>query len=448
MKRVLFLAYLFPPIANSGTQRSLKFVKYLSEHGWEPIVLTAANFDGHATDDRLLDEIPRGVRVERVPMLNERVGGLLTTALGGGAFAKRVGDGVSWRMLERNRVPDLYASWQTPVLSAAKKIFDDVGFDAVFATGFPWSALMAGRAIAQQTGRPFIADFRDLWAGDGWHRAERPSHDVELAMEREIVESASSVVCTSDSMCLMMSNSHPSVDRSRFVAIHNGFDAENFATPAAAPAAPADAGRPFRIVYTGVWKDVYNPGAIYNTIDWIRRSEPAALDGVELIAAGFKPREARMRGLARHIKELGPVPHAEAVALMQGADLLYFSHEDPDRQWAVPGKLYDYLASGTPVMALTHAHGEAARILKRVGGGKVVLPDDPGNLYYALLDILRRKSVAVPPRDLEALQSLERRTLTAKLAEVLNEAASPAAIQTTAPSVPLPAGVIPRLRPR
>ena len=68
MKRVLFLAYLFPPISNSGTQRSLKFVKYLSERGWEPIVLTASSFDGHVTDDRLLDEIPRDVRVVRVPM--------------------------------------------------------------------------------------------------------------------------------------------------------------------------------------------------------------------------------------------------------------------------------------------------------------------------------------------------------------------------------------------
>jgi glycosyltransferase involved in cell wall biosynthesis len=445
MKRVLFLAYLFPPIANSGTQRSLKFVKYLSEHGWDPIVVTAANFDGHATDERLLDEIPRGVRVERVPMQHDRVGDRITSLLGGSSLAKRAGDAVRWRMREKHRVPDLYASWHTPVLNAAKKIFRDGGFDAVFATGFPWSALMAARAIAQETGRPFIADFRDLWAGDGWHRHERPSHDIELAMEREVVESASAVVCTSDTMCLMMSNAHPSVDRSRFVAIHNGFDAENFTTQQ--PPA-AEAGRPFRIVYTGVWRDVYNPGAIYNTIDWIRRSEPDALNGVEVVAAGFKPGEARMRGLARYIKEPGPVPHKEAVSLMQHADLLYLSHDDPDRQWAVPGKLYEYLASGRPVMALTHAHGEAARILKRVGGGKVVLPDDPGNLYYALLDACRNKSVSVPPRDVDALGSLERRALTAKLAELLNEATSPAAMRTAAPSVSMPAAVIPRLRPR
>src|SRR5262245_19181969 len=77
MKRVLFIAYLFPPIANSGTQRSLKFVKYLSHHGWDPIVLTAAHFDGHQIDERLLDEIPAGLRVERVPMLNERIGNLI-----------------------------------------------------------------------------------------------------------------------------------------------------------------------------------------------------------------------------------------------------------------------------------------------------------------------------------------------------------------------------------
>ena len=445
MKRVLFLAYLFPPISNSGTQRSLKFVKYLAERGWEPIVLTASSFDGHVTDDRLLDEIPRGVRVVRVPMQHDRMADRITTALGGGSFARRAGDAVRWRMQEKNRVPDLYAGWHTPAVNAAKKIFRDVGFDAVFATGFPWSALLAGRAISQDTGRPLVADFRDLWVGDTWNRDERPSHDVELALERAVVESASAVVCTSDSMCLLMSNAHPSVDRSRFVAIHNGFDADNFA--AAASVAPA-AGRPFRIVYTGVWKDVYNPGAIYNTIDWIRRSEPDALAGVELVAAGFKPGEARMRGLARYITEVGPVPHQQAISLMQNADLLYFSHDDPDRQWAVPGKLYEYLASGRPVMALTHAHGEAARILKRVGGGRVVLPDDPGNLYYALLDVCRKKSVDVPPRDVDELGLLERRALTAKLADVLNEVSSRSTVQAAASPVTLPAGVMPRLRPR
>ena len=73
MRRVLLLAYLFPPIANSGTQRPLKFAKYLTQYGWEPIVMTASHCDAHQTDPALLDELPKSVRVIRVPMLNELI---------------------------------------------------------------------------------------------------------------------------------------------------------------------------------------------------------------------------------------------------------------------------------------------------------------------------------------------------------------------------------------
>src|SRR5436190_8168496 len=280
MKRVLFLAYLFPPIANSGTQRPLKFAKFLAEHGWEPIVLTAAEFNGQQTDAALLRDIPDNVRVERVAMLNEQVGSTIATALGNTGIGKRVGDGVRWRMQQLRRTPDLYAWWQPAVVRAARRIFNESGFDAIYATGFPWTSLLAARAISQATGRPFIADFRDLWAGESLFRDERPAHDEELALERQVVESAAAVVCASNTMSVMLSNAHPDVDADKFITIHNGFDPSDF--EGVVPPKQASA---FRIVYTGVWKDGYNPSHLYNTIDWLKRSQHGALDGIEVVAA-------------------------------------------------------------------------------------------------------------------------------------------------------------------
>ena len=443
MKRVLVLAYLFPPIANSGTQRPLKFVKYLAENGWEPIVVTAAQFHGQPVDHKLIDEIPKNVRVHRVPMLNERVADMIAAALGGTALGKRAGEAVRWRMQARRCTPDLYASWIPTALRAAKNIFRETGFDAVFATGYPWSTLQLGREVARATGRPLIVDFRDLWAGDTWPSDQRMAHELELAAERAVVESAAVVVCTSDKMCRLMANTHPSVDEAKFVAIHNGYDADNFAD-----VVPAPMTNKFRIVYTGVWKDVYNPGALYNSIDWIRRSAPEALEHVEVIAAGFRPREARMRGLSRYINEVGILPHREALSLMRSAHLLYLTHEDQDRQWAVPGKLYEYLASGRPVIANTIPDGEAARIIARVGGGKVVSPADPGELYHALLDACRSKSMRVPPVDPDALASFERRALTAKLAAVLSAASNRAETQVPASRMPFSTAAMPPMHPR
>jgi glycosyltransferase involved in cell wall biosynthesis len=436
MKRVLFLAYLFPPIVNSGTQRPLKFVKYLAEYGWEPIVVTAAHFDGHPVNERLIEQLPKGVRIVRVPMLSGRIADGVKTMLGGGALACRVADGLRWRLHNGRQSPDFYSSWYPTALHASKKIFREIGFDAIFATGYPWTSLMVARAVARATGRPFVADFRDLWSGETLFREERPPQAQERAAERDVVESAAAVVGASETICRQLGNAHPSLDESKLIAIHNGFDPEDFAErPAASDAAP----RPFRIAYTGVWKTSYNPGALYHSIDWIRRSAPDALEGVEVVAAGFTPGEARRRGLARYIREVGVLPHHEAIALMQSADALYLSHDNPDRQWSVPGKVYEYLASGTPVFASTDPRAETARIIRQVGGGIVLAPDDPGNLYYALLEACRRKTFAVPPLNRDAMAAFERRALTGRLANVLNAVSSRAAVATPQPRVAIPA---------
>lgn len=427
MKKVLFLAYLFPPIANSGTQRPLKFAKYLAEYGWEPTVVTAAQFDGHHTDPGLVADLPANVRVVRVPMLNEEIGNTLAWLGGGGKFARKVGDAVRWRMQHRRRTPDLYAWWKPTVIREVTKLLATTRFDAIYATGFPWTSLLIGCELSKATGIPLVADFRDLWAGENLFRSERPPHDQELGLERGVVESATAVVTASASIGRHLATAHPSVSEEKFVTIHNGFDAADFA---AAPGRPAV--KRFRIVFTGVWKEGYNPSELYDTIDWIQRSHPALLDDVEVIAAGFKPGEARRRGLTAYIDERGVVSHHEALSLMRSADILYLSHVDPERQWVVPGKLYEYLASGSPVLALTHPGKETAKIIERVGGGISISPEDPGTLFQALEQAFRIKALVVPERNPDALATFERRQLTAKLAAVLEDATSHAQIHHTA----------------
>lgn len=429
MKNVLLLAYLFPPIANSGTQRPLKFAKYLAQYGWQPTVVTAANFDGHHTDWRLEADIPATVNVVRVPLLNEQVADRIATIGGGGSLATRLGEAISWRMRHYQRLPDLYALWKPTVMREAMRLFNDQGFDAIYATGFPWTSLLIGVELSKATGRPLVADFRDLWAGENLFRSDRPPHAEELALERQVVEAATTIVTASASIGRQLAAAHPSVDEQKFVTIHNGFDAADF-SPSPRPASDR-----FRIVFTGVWKEGYNPSELYDSIDWIRRTRPSLLNGVEVIAAGFTPGEAERRGLAGYIDERGVVSHDEALSLMRSADILYLSHVDPERQWVVPGKLYEYLASGSPVLALTRPNKETARIIGAVGGAMALSPEDPGTLFQVLAEACAARTLRVPPRNPEALAAFERRQLTAKLAAVLDEAANHVPIHHTALSM-------------
>ena len=417
MKRVLFLAYLFPPIANSGTQRSLKFAKYLADSGWEPVVLTASEFHGHHTDPALLDDLPAAVRVVRVPMLNEHIAHSVSSMLGSGAVARRIGDGVRWRIQNHRRPPDFHSWWQPTAFRAAMRLCHDTRFDAILATGYPWTSLVTGRDVARATGIPFVADFRDLWAGEHLFREERPDAANELSLEHSVVEQATRVVTASAGIARRLAAAHPDVDRLKFVTIHNGFDPGDLDVPPAPRAADCR----FRIVFTGVWKDGYNPVQLYNAIDWIHRSSPALLQGVDVVTAGFTPGEAARRGLGAFIDERGVVSHRDAVALMRSADLLYLSHVDRDRQWVVPGKLYEYLATGVPVLALS-PDDESAQIIAAVGGGIALSPDDPGDLYNVLAEACGGSSLAVPARNPTALAAFERRHLTQLLASVLDDA--------------------------
>jgi glycosyltransferase involved in cell wall biosynthesis len=444
MKRVLFLAYLFPPIANSGTQRPLKFAKYLSQYGWEPIVLTADRFDQHNTDPALLDELPKSVRVVRVPMLNELISDLVEIGGARTRLARRIGGAIRWRLQERFRKPDLYALWRPTVRRAAIKLFKSEGFDAIYATGFPWSTLLAGADIATATGRPLIADFRDPWAGEDLFRTRhRPPEHEERAGEKIVLRAASAAISVAPTMTRRLMAAHPDIDESKFVTLYNGFDPIDLDPP------PPRTDGKFRFVYTGVWKEGYSPSTLYDVIEWLKRSRPHLLRDVEFVTAGYAPGEARRRGLTEYIRELGPVPHREAIALMHSADVLFVTNGEGNRQiLGLPGKLYEYLATGRPVLALTHPDGDAGRILQRVGGGVAVSSEDPGTLLEAVATACRDRKLEVPPLNRSELACFERVNLTRQLAELLDEttcrAPQPASSQRVSP----PASPVLRLRPR
>ena len=415
MKRVLFLAYLFPPIANSGTQRPLKFAKYLSRYGWEPTVITAERFDDHHVDSRLLDEVAPGQRIVRVPRLDQRIGDAIAAVTFNSRLGTRLSEALIWRLRDRFQTPDLYAPWKLTASRAALKLFREEGFDAIYATGFPWTTLLIGRDISKATGRPLIADFRDPWAADELWRSGRVSPQQELALERTVVAQASAVVSVSGTLTQMLREAHREIDQTKFITVTNGFDPPDLVTPTPKPA------NKFRIVYTGVWKEGYNPSRLYDALEGILRSSPQVLRNTEVIMAGFDAGEAVRRGLGAHVTEVGRLSHQDAVALMYSADLLFFATADGCYQrLALPGKMYEYLATGRPVLAVAHPEGDVAGLLGRVGNGMVI----PSSDSQMLEEVLRRACVAgkleVPPLDREALSSFERPNLARKLAAVLD----------------------------
>ena len=130
MRRVLFIAYLFPPIANSGTRRSLCFANHLPSQGWDPLVLTVEHEPQWSVDQTLLDEVKEGIHIERV-MLGSRLRARRLASLIPGRWRERVIDALAWRFQNRSDVPDEAESWLEPAVARGVAMFEQHGFEKV-----------------------------------------------------------------------------------------------------------------------------------------------------------------------------------------------------------------------------------------------------------------------------------------------------------------------------
>ena len=155
MKRLLLVAYYFPPLAGSGVFRPLRMSRYLGRHGWSVTVVTASARVRVLKDPDLVKEIPSSVEVERVGSIEPRNGLIALHKLGLGGLARTI---EPWFL-----IPDDQRGWVPFATRSALALHRANPFHAVVATAGPYSTLLVGQAVKHRTGIPFVADFRDEW---------------------------------------------------------------------------------------------------------------------------------------------------------------------------------------------------------------------------------------------------------------------------------------------
>ncbi len=178
MKRVLIVSYFFPPISNMGSHRILRFVRHLREFGWEPIVLTGKLTSGPHCDPKLLEKLPADIAVERVECvdLTETWAKLTGRARRGTPTALAPAQPLKTQRVTTflNRwvmIPDKIFPWIGPAARRGRQL----EFDAIYSTSDPLSDHLVARRIAQRTGRPWVAEFRDLWLGSPYFARSQPT---------------------------------------------------------------------------------------------------------------------------------------------------------------------------------------------------------------------------------------------------------------------------------
>ena len=388
-KRVLIVTYYWPPTGGSGVQRWVKFVKYLHEFGWQPVVYTPENPERLATDETLLAEIPSDVELIKRPILEPY--NIYRKLLGRRKAKAASSDTPSGEINPINAssnkspmqkfalwvrsnlfIPDPRISWVRPSVRFLKKYLKEHPVDVIVTTGPPQSMHLIGRGLKRSCGLRWIADFRDPWTNMFFFKhlnlspwAEKLHHKLE----RSVLDESDAII----SVTPLVQKDFEAMTRTPVHLITNGFDDDDFSESGSnAPEAPQP--ERFTIAHTGLFAADGNPVALWEILSRKCETDAEFAESLEIRLIGKVDREIiasiREHGLGDRLELLGYLPHDETVREQKCAAMLILPlRVDPEYAKVLPGKIFEYLASRRPILGIGQEEGAAAQVIAQAGSG-------------------------------------------------------------------------------
>lgn len=397
-KKVLFIAYHFPPIGGSGVQRSLKYVKYLPSYNCEPIVVTVKNGHNFAYDFSMLDEIPENTKIYRsnsgeklwlrkaIENTNKnlvKVKGLLSKFKEGRdsieicnepqteSIQKETIKDKVFRYLEYNYyVPDTKIRWFKHAIKDIKnRVLKENDIDVIYSTSSPYTDHLIALEIKKITNKPWIADFRDPWIGNDAIMSRYSVERIkkEEKMERDIIELADKVINVTEPITEMYKKRYPEfIDK--FVTITNGFDKNDGED---VEVVKSDT---FKISYTGLLGESRNPITLINVLSDLCSENEQFKKDLYLEFTGYVDsdveKEMMNSSIRDNIKINGYVDHKEAVSIMKNSCInLMVLPDDEESKGVYTGKIFDYIMANRPILGIMPRDGVAAELINNCNVG-------------------------------------------------------------------------------
>jgi glycosyltransferase involved in cell wall biosynthesis len=407
MRRVLVVAYYFPPIGGIGSIRLASLANHLPEFGWEPTVV-APGSTPHANDPSLSFPEEKVVRSRSIEL--SRLGNALLRRRGAETAQtanSRVGRGALRRLGHRLAYPDGQIGWYPGAVVAGRRVLGRQRFDVVLSSSFPITAHLVARTLSRAARTPWVAEFRDPWSDTlpPGHPRRRRAHALETAIAKRAT-------------CVLM----PTPTWATHFGARWGTDVAVLPNGCDVGAAPPPA--PDRPVLTHVGSFYPRRQSLLALWQALHRLVATESVAPRIRFVGDLPPEVRAGasdfGLGELVEPTGFVPHEEALGLARASSMLFASGPtagDAGARGWVPAKLFEYLGSGLPILYLGNPAGDAGRMLARYPGCYVVEPADLDGVSRALQAGLEGR------RYDRNLSAISRRTVAASLATILDRAA-------------------------
>jgi len=424
MKRVLIITYYWPPNGGVGGLRWLKMCKYLPGHGWQPVVYTPANPEMAAVDEGLLRDVAPELEVIKQPItepfsLYKRFTGRAKDERIQTAFLKEEGNAsTGWKerfaLWVRSNffVPDARVWWVKPSIRHLKEYLREHPVDAVVTTGPPHSMHLIGLGLKRAIGVKWIADFRDPWTGIDFYGQLSLSEWADRrhrGMEREVLSEADQVVTVS----FRWARDLEALGAKNVQVVTNGYDRADL------PANSEPVDERYSLVHSGSMSPTRDQPGLWELLARLCGSDKAFADRFVLRFIG--PVDAKVlasvnaAGLGAHMERNGRLPRADAMReICKARVLLLPINATANRHGILPTKLYEYLSTGRPILAVGPRDGDVAGML----GNHLLLDPEPG-----ARDAERVRALFDAPSAGAPDPRYDRRVLAGDMARLLDEVA-------------------------
>lgn len=423
-KKVLIITYYWPPAGGPGVQRWLKFVKYLPLFNIDPIVYCPLNANYPIIDTTLKKEVDPTLTVIKQP-INEpyKLAKLFSKK------SKTISKGIitengKQRFVERLMlfvrgnffIPDARKNWVKPSVKYLSDYVLKHDIDTIITSGPPHSLHLIGLRLKNKLDLNWIADFRDPWTTIGYHKQLKltnSSKQKHKRLEKQVLNTANQIIVTSPST----KEEFKQITSQPITVITNGYDVESTKEVAL--------DNKFTLSHIGSLLSKRNPKVLWGVLRDLITKDAVFASSFRLNLIGEVGSEVLNSindyGLSKYLNNVGYVPHKEAVMFQKKSQVLLLIEIDSEITKAIiPGKIFEYMITGRPIVAIGPKGADVASIIEESNTGQFFNYEE----YDCLKTLIQQHFKSYLKGNLKTdpvnLERYSRKQLTKDLAELIN----------------------------
>lgn len=440
-KKVLIVTYYWPPAGGPGVQRWLKFAKYLPEFGWEPIIYTPENPSYPLIDETLIKEVPKDLKIvktniwepyqiaEKFSKSNKKFKGGQFDVGKNQSFVSKLSIFIRGNFF----IPDARKFWVKPSIKFLKNYLKENHIDTIVTTGPPHSLHLIGLGLKKELPNvKWIADFRDPWTEISYYKHLKltsGSDRKHRQLEKSVFENADLTLATSYTDAENFRKNGANA-----FCVTNGFDKNVESLNREIVKTDIDNSTiiqmndstKFTLSYVGVLEQLRNPENLWRALIALSEKQEDFAKDFELKFVGRVDdkilNEIENSVLKTNIRNLGYLAHDESVKEMENSDLLLITNfPNESSKGIIPGKLFEYLATGKKIISFGPKDADVETILDKTKAGKHFDYSERLEIQEFVFSLYEDWKSGKSIQNSANISEFSRRELTKKLAELLSD---------------------------